>query len=206
MRGVWVDIGNDPTYSLYGRYGITAPFFDPRDQRVTAAYLDGVKAHPGITTCGIYTVWDWDSAFSDPKKYAEWTDAQLKRIGWRGNAPVCLNIEKGANGVGDGNFGSYVVSCLKRWRELRPKRDTWWSPPGMQGGLFSPSQVEAITDTKVVTTPQMYTGSMVPLAHDVTIDLLIHGFSGTLLDGMYDAAALPFNWRGFGFTQGRLPR
>lgn len=205
MRGVWVDSGNDPAYGKFPAFGITAPFFDPRDPRVTREYLTDVARRPGITACGIYTAWNWGAQFSDPAKYAEWTDAQLLRIGWPGNALVCLNIEKGENGVTDANFAAYVVACLKRWRQLRPKRETWWSPPGFQGGLFDPLHVMAIANTGVITAPQMYAGNMQALGHDVTIDLLVQGFPGAYLDGMYDAAALPYNWRGFAFTQGRLP-
>src|SRR5581483_3217382 len=50
------------------------------------------------------------------------------RIGWMGNPPVCLDIE-----VHD---ISYVLGCLRRWRQLRPTRETDWTLEGMQGGLL----------------------------------------------------------------------
>lgn len=205
MRGVWIDNGTNPDYAKLARYGITVPFFDPRDPRVTADYLAEVAAHPGIDTCGIYTAWNWDGTFKDPKTYVQWTDAVLRNIGWPGNALVCLDMEKGANGVTDATFGQYVVAALKEWRRLRPKRDTWWTLEGFQGGNFSVIQVQAIAGKAVRIAPQMYAGNMAPLEHDVTIDLLVHSFPPGMLDGMYDAAVLPYAWRGFAFTQGRLP-
>ena len=43
-KAVWVDAGNDPDYAKLQANGITVPYFDLRDPRVTAAYLDAVKA------------------------------------------------------------------------------------------------------------------------------------------------------------------
>lgn len=205
MKAVWVDQGNDPTYSLYPRYGITAPFFDPRDPRVTAAYLDAVKAHGDITNCGIYTAWNWKQEFSDPNVYAEWTDSELRRIGWQGNALVCLDIEKG-NGVNDSNYATYTTQALTRWRQLRATRQTWLTLEGMQGGLFAPTLVTAIKQKNIRMAPQFFEGNMTPHKHSCVIDLEEPGVPADRIDGMYDAAILPRLWRGFAFTQGRLPR
>jgi hypothetical protein len=199
MRSTWVDSGNDPAYGLYPRYGITVPFFDPRDPRVTASYLDGVLAHPQITQCGIYTAWNWGSFSAE--EYAEWTDAQLRRINWQGNAWVFLDIEKG-HGVNDSNFVSYAAAALKRWRQLRPSRKTWWTLEGMQGGLFSGNQATTIDKLNIPICPQFFMGDMNPQPHSPIIDLQEVGF--TKIDGMYDAAQLPAIWRGCAFTQGRL--
>lgn len=194
MRAVWVDSGNDPDYAKLARYGITVPFFDPRDPRVTAQYLDAVAAHPNIDTCGIYTAWNWQS-WTGPQ-YAEWTDQQLRRIGWMGNAIVCLNIE-------NHDINGYVIPALRRWRQLRPSRKTWWTLEGMQGGLFSGNQPSTVNALNIILAPQFYEGNMTPHRHSPVIDLEEPGFA--LIDGMYDAAVLPSIWRGFAFTQGRLP-
>lgn len=201
MKAVWIDNGSDVNYPLLAKYAITTPFFDPRDPRVTAAYLDSVKAHSGISACGIYTVWNWQPEFSDPVKYAEWTDQQLRRINWAGNALVCFDIEKG-NGVSDQNFATYVISCLTRWRQLRPTRKTWWTLEGMQGGLFSGNQGPTISKLDIPACPQFFEGNMTPHRHSCVIDLQEYGFKK--VDGMYDAAVLPRVWRGMAFTQGRL--
>jgi hypothetical protein len=205
VKAVWVDSGNDPNFALLANYGITAPFFDPRDPRVTAAYLDSIKAHAGIDTCGIYTAWNWQPEFSDPKVYVEWTDSELKRIGWQGNALVCLDIEKG-NGVSDANYATYTASALTRWRQLRPTRKTWLTLEGMQGGLFSTALVTTIKQKKIRMAPQFFTGNMTPHRHSCVIDLEVPGVPADKIDGMYDAAVLPLRWVGFAFTQGRLPQ
>lgn len=205
MRAVWVDAGSDPNFSLYPKYGITVPFFDPRDPRVTASYLDSVKAHSGITACGIYTAWNWEPEFSDPDEYAEWTDKQLLRINWLGNPIVCLDIEKG-NGVSDQNFAAYTTQALTRWRALRPSRATWLTVEGMQAGLFAKPLVETIKQKKIRMAPQFFKGDMSPHRHSCVIDLEEAGVPADMIDGMYDAAVMALNWRGFAFTQGRLPQ
>lgn len=202
---VWVDNGQDPDYAKLARYGIRLPYFDPRDPRVTAAFLQAVADHPAIDTCGIYTAWSWQPDFTSPERYAEWTHEQLLRIGWQGNALVYLDIEKGANGITDATLASYTVACLKRWRQLRPTRGTALTFEGMQGGLFPPASVSAISSANVRVAPQLYVGAMQPQPHSPIIDLLMAGFPGDRLDGMYDGAALPYRWRGCAFTQGRLP-
>lgn len=200
-KSVWIDNGSDPNYALLAKYNIKVLFFDPRDPRVTASYLDSVKAQGGIEQCGIYTVWNWQPEFSDPVKYAEWTDQQLLRINWAGNPWVFLDIEKG-NGVNDQNFVSYAISCLTRWRQLRPSRTTYWTLEGMQGGLFSGNQANQIESKNVRTYPQFFAGNMTPHTECCVIDLQEVGF--TKIDGMYDGSLIPNIWRGCAFTQGRL--
>lgn len=201
MRAVWIDNGSDPDYARLARYGITAPYFDPRDPRVTPTYLDGVKAH-GVSP-GIYFAWNWYTP-RPPAVLAQTMSDDLKRLGWAGNPPVCIDIEKG-HGLDDTNVVAYVVAFFQAWRALRPTRPTDYTLEGFQGGLWSPQKVKQLVATNVGVCPQMYDGAMRPLAHDVTLDLLIQGFPGERLAGMYDAAALPYNWRGYAFTQGRLP-
>lgn len=206
MRATWVDYGNDPNWTALIKHGITHPFFDCRDPRVTSSYLDSIKAHANIETCGIYTAWNWRPEFSDPVKYVEWTDAELRRINWPGNALVCLDIEKGHNGITDANFAEYAIKALARWRKLRPMRKTWWTMEGMQGGLFSKSLVETVTSLNIRLAPQMFTGDMTPHRHSCVIDLRAAGVDANKIDGMYDGALLPNNWDGFAFTMGRLPQ
>ena len=195
MNGVWVDAGNDPTYGKFPPHGITSCWFDPRDPRVTADYLDGVVAHG--YSAGLYFAWDWWPGLSGPQ-FADKCSAELKRINWHGNPSVCLDIETH-------DLSGYVVPCLTHWRQIRPNRPTWWTLEGMQGGLFTQAQVATIGGLTIRLAPSMYHGDMTPLPHSPVIDLLMAGFQGYMIDGMYDAAALPFRWRGFAFTQGRLP-
>jgi hypothetical protein len=66
--------------------------------------------------------------------------------------------------------------------------------------------VDAIATAHVGIVPQFYTGDMRPFAADrVVLDLVNHHFPSTRIWGFYDAAALPLDWQGYAFTQGRLP-
>lgn len=200
-RAVWVDAGSNVDKAKLARYGIDSPYFDPRDPRVTPAFLDTVKAQ-GFKP-GLYFAWNWYPVTTGAA-FADTVDAELRQLGWAGNPPVCIDIEKG-DGLTDTNVVAYVVSFFQRWRQLRPKRETDYTLEGFQGGLFTPAAVRAIVAANVQVCPQFYAGNMSALGHSPTVDLLMAGFPGERLDGMYDAAALPWRWRGYAFTQGRLP-
>jgi len=202
-RAVWVDANNDAAYAKYPARGISAPYFDPRDPRVTPAYLNGVKMFPGIEEVGLYFAWNWYPPQS-ASALAQTISNAVKQVGWFGNPPVCIDIEKG-HGLDDGNYAPYVTAFFQRWRQLRPTRATAYTLEGFQGGLFSARNVSILNAANLRVCPQLYAGDMTPLGHSPIIDLLIAGFDGARLDGMYDAADLPYSWRGFAFTQGRLP-
>ena len=46
---------------------------------------------------------------------------------------------------------------------------------------------------------------MTPVEHSPILDLLMSGFPAERIDGFYNAAALPYRWRGFAFTMATLP-
>jgi len=195
MRAIWIDEGSDADYAKLRAHGmITSPYFSLRDPRVTRSYLDAVAAE-GFTP-GLFAAYNWYPTL-DGAGFAEKCDAELKRIGWL-NPPLCADIET--------HDVVYILAFLKRWRELRPKRLTFWTLEGFQGGLFAPADVLAINAARVHVVPQHYTGDMRPLAADrIAIDLIARGFDILRLWGFYDAASLPGRWEGFAFTQGRLP-
>lgn len=203
MRAVWVDDGQTPDYAKLARYGIGGVYFAGNDARLTPAYLQSVKDHAGVAEVGLYYAWNWYPVQA-AKALARTISEAVKAVGWLGNPPVCIDIEKG-HGLTDANYTAYAVAFFQEWRRLRPSRKTAYTLEGFQGGLFGPADVLHIAAANLEICPQMYAGNMAPLAHDVTIDLLIQGFPAAQLSGMYDAAALPYNWRGFAFTQGRLP-
>lgn len=194
MRAVWVDEDSDANYDKLRAHGITAPYYSHRDTRVTASYLESVKAK-GFAP-GIFSAWNWFEDLTGPQ-YAEHLSNELKRINWKGNAPVLVDIET--------KDVAYILSFFKRWRELRPTRKTDWTLEGFQGGLFTGNSVGQIIGANVGVCPQLYAGNMTPLEHSPIIDLLIQGFPGSRLFGVYDAARLPTRWRGYAFTSGRLP-
>lgn len=193
-RAVWIDSGAALDVGKLHQAGITAPYYAHTDPQVTAAQLDVVKSL-GFAP-GIYSAWNWYPNLDGPR-YAEKLDSELRRIGWAGNAPVCVDIE--THDVG------YILAFFRRWRVLRPTRATAFTFEGFQGGLFSPTDVSTLVGCDLRFVPQLYRGDMTPHEHSPIIDLLIAGFPAGRIDGFYDAAALPYSWRGFAFTQARLP-
>lgn len=195
MNAVWVDEGSGLDAARCRAHGITAPYFSHREAGVTAAYLDSV-AQQGFAP-GIYSAWNWRTDLDGPG-YAQYVSDELKRINWKGNAPVQLDIE-------DHDIAGYVLPCLRRWRQLRPTRPTSWTLEGFQGGLFTGAQVAEFVSLKIGLCVQLYDGGMNPLQHSPILDMLMQGFPGTLLSGFYNAAALPYRWNGWAFTQATLP-
>lgn len=192
-RAIWIDEGSNPDKAKLNHYGITAPYFSHRDSRVTAEYLDDV-AELGFSP-GIYSAWNWYPELSG-KLYATKIDNELRRIGWKGNAPVCVDIEN--------HDLQFILDFFRHWRQIRPTRYTAFTFEGFQGGLLAPIIPELrLRVTRFV--PQLYDGQMEPLDHSPILDLLMYGVPGAMIDGFYDAARLPYAWRGFAFTQARLP-
>lgn len=195
VRGVWVDEGNDADEAKI-RAVQANPWYSTRDPWVTAKYLTDVASRGFFP--GLYVASSWVPQLTG-EQFAQYVSDSLLRIGWRGNPWVCMDIETH-------DIAGFVLPCFRRWRELRPARPTWWSLEGMQGGLFdSPTVAEIAGGLGIRVAPQLYSGDMTPLAHSPILDLLMAGFPGAYLDGTYDAARLPYRWRGFAFTQGRLP-
>lgn len=203
MRAVWVDAGNDPDYAKLDANGIGWPYFDAREERLSAAYLDNVRAHPGIDGCGVYVIAEWFPNLPGPQ-LAEYADHRLRDIAWQGNPPVMFDIE-GAHF----DLNGYVVPCLQRWRELRPKRITDLTIEGHKGGMFSILQVRQVAKLVRWTVPQCYDGAMRPWdTYAMIADLQLRGFLSQEVRPFMDAAHLLPWWGtpdGFAFTQGRLP-
>jgi len=191
-RCIWIDEGHDVEKDKLIAHEIYYPYFSHRDSRVTNDYLKGVVAQ-GFSP-GIYTAWNWYNL--DPVSYAIKIDNELRRIGFGGNPPVCIDIE-----IHDPH---YLTTFFAKWRQIRPTRKTYFTFEGFQGGLLGPVIPELLT-RNLYFVPQLYRGDMSPLEHSPMIDLLMYGIPGNLLHGFYDAAALPSVWRGFAFTQERLP-
>ncbi len=195
-RAVWVDEGHALHAERLRAHGITAPYFSHRrDQAGVTKDTLQAAADAGFRP-GIYSAWNWYTL--DGPAYARLLDRELRRIGWPGNAPLCVDIETH-------DVEGYVLPFFREWRRLRPSRPTHFTFEGWQGGLYSPANVLELVGYGLRFVPQLYRGDMAPVGHSPLIDLLIAGFPGERLDGFYDAAALPYRWRGFAFTQARLP-
>lgn len=205
MRAVFAEHEQDVDLNKLRRYGITEIVVPTQDSPLANAdklqYLKDQGFKPTL-----FVAWNWFPGLSGTQ-FAEKCDAELKRIGWGGNPHLQADIEKGA-GVDDSNYVDYVVSFVRRWRQLRPTRETSWTLESMQGGLFNGryAAVQAILASAVRVVPQFYDGTMKASAQDVALkDLMLYGFPAQLIRGYYDAAALPANWDGYAWTSGRLP-
>jgi hypothetical protein len=197
-RSVWIDFGNDPSYAVLKAHGITEVVFDIRDPRLTKTYLAGVQAK-GLKT-GVYAAWNWPETknLSGPG-FATWVDAELKALNISQNVPfVHLNDET--------HDPVRIVGMLSWWRRIRPKKRTLFTFEGMQGGLYSKADVDALNALAVDYGPQCYTGDMTRMESATVVqDLISHGFDPARIVPFLDAAQLGYWWTGVAYTQGRLP-
>lgn len=199
MRALWIDRNNDPDWVKVAAYKMTALYFDMTDLRVHTSYLQNVQSRG--YAAGVYVAPNWAGFEGDGRQFAEKVDAQLKLIvpiAGPSFPKVQMDIEK--------HDAQYVIDCLSRWRELRPNQDTSWTFEPNQTGWMSDELVVAVVANRVRIVPQYYLGGMQPVAADRELIRLIgRGFPVSSISGFYDAAALPYGWDGFAFTQGRLP-
>lgn len=206
IRAAWVDHGQDAPYHALEKHLITDVYFDIRDPRLDLTYLNTVRGHgyaPGLYACSQGDGWPNPTTMSGPG-FADWVyDKVQKQIapGTSGSYPkVLLNCEQH-------DIGGWIIPMLKRWRSKSPRRETYWSMEGRQGGNMSPF-VEQINKFNIGLAPQMYRGDMSPQPAGVVYELVRYGFAPGRIWAMYDGAALPWNWEwigGFAFTAGRLP-
>lgn len=201
MRACWIDAGSDPDYPKLAANGITWPYFDIREERLTPDYLDAVRGHAGIEGVGVYAVASWYPS-ATPEGFANIADQRLRQIGWRGNPAVMFDIE-----VAD--LVAYVLACLGAWRQLRPTRTTDLTIEGHKGALFNAADVINTVAKVRYVVPQCYDGAMNPWdTWAIVADLWAAGFPPAKTCPFYDAAHLLPWWgspAGFAFTQGRLP-
>ena len=198
MRNLWVDAGNDPQYEKADANGIKGFFFALSDPRVTKQYLQAVHAR-GYAV-GVYMAWNWLMyAGKTGKEMAELVNDQVAPL------IVSTSVPKVQFDIED-HDPSLITSCLLRWRQLRRYHDTSWTLEGMQGGWMSPAFVTSVVGSKIRVVPQSFMGNMTPWAADQVLrDLTRRGYPEKLISLFYDAKALPADWDGWAFTQGRLP-
>lgn len=200
MNYVWIDVNSDPDWSRLARHGIDGVYLALGDARTTRVALRDA-ANRGFTV-GVYMASNWGEyvGLSGPQ-IAEAVHQRVQPLVWsRTSRPkVQFDMEE--------HDPEKIASCLERWRELQPARDTSWTMESMQGGWMSGDFVQRVRKCKVRVVPQFYRGDMSPIAADASLrDLMERGFPESLVTGFWDAAALPHYWRGWAFTQARLPQ
>lgn len=201
VRNVWVDENNDADFAKLAANGITGAYFALRDARVTKAYLQGVRAHAGITEVGVYFAKNWwpnDTA----DELAERVSALCNPL-FANTAPdfpaVCADIET--------NDVDFQLAFFTTWRHLRPRRITDLTIEGHKGGLYRPADVIRIVAATRYIGPQSYNGANTQVWDSLAMarDLVDAGFPIATVYPFLDAAHLGEWWQGYAFTQGRLP-
>lgn len=193
LHACWVDKDHEVDATKLRNHGIDRPFLDARSSNATAEYMDTLQKQ-GFTP-GLYWAWNWYPDL-DGTRLADKIHQDLRRINWQGNPEVCVDIES--------HDVAYIRAFIHTWRILRPRRTTYLTVEGMQGGILQAVDTD-IANGRIILAPQLYDGNMNPLPHSPIIDVLLMGLPSDLVVGMYDAARLPYRWSGFSFTQGRLP-
>ena len=226
MKFDWVDAGNDADWQKHFRNRIDGEFYAGSDPAVDIARRC-IDSKSRGHAAGLYTAWNWWGGSDDGAAYAERTDVVLKAVEAelrkRGMPPsnsfpkVQLNNERHEPDV--------ILDMLRRWRELRPNKDTSWTFEGGQAGWMSPVFVAEVIRHRVRLVPQLYRGRMANIdlrssdpgaflneliasvvdSHAEARELIKAGFPDTIISPFYDAAFLPIGWDGFAFTMGRLP-
>lgn len=198
MKYLWVDYPDNPYWEAIAKHGINGLFFDPRQERVTKAYLEDVASRGKAV--GIYFGAAWGELGTTPESYVakaqEWTDPLRKsttfpRVQW--------DLEM--------HDPEFILAVLQLWRKKYPSQATSWTLESFQGGwMDTEAFVKPVLACRVRVVPQYFHGDMTPFAQDTAMrDLLVRGFPHSIISGHYDAARLPDRWDGYAFTQGRLP-
>jgi len=103
---------------------------------------------------GLYSCWNWISAYSNPKVMAQEMCDMMDSVG--GVAAVMYNDET--------KSPNRILGLLNSHRAIKPHGPISWALEGMQGGWFTPPLVNWInSDTNCVTVPESFEGDMTPI-------------------------------------------
>lgn len=204
MNFVWVDAGNQADWAKLARHGIKGEFYastDPVPALRANLTASRNRGHAG----GLYSAWNWIPNTNDGAAYAEFANGLLlpveTQLAGKSNSFPKVQLDN------ENHDPDVILAMLRRWRQLQPKKDTSWTFEGFQGGWMDPGFVQEVLSYKVRLVPQLYSGDMQIHFDSLAAarDLTKRGFPESLVSPFYDAAALPAEWEGFAFTQGRLP-
>ncbi len=206
-RFVWVDAGNDADWEKHARHQINGEYYAGTDSPIDIARRCSESRKRGHAA-GVYTALNWWGG-GEGEEYAERTHAILQAVedhmrdlGLRPtNSFPKVQLDHESHEPDD------ILDMLRRWRELRPYKDTSWTFEGGQGGWMGPLFVAEVIRHRVRLTPQLYNGEMTEVWDALTFarDLTMRGFPDSLISPFYDAANLPVGWDGWAFTMGTLP-
>lgn len=163
-----------PLYYYDPAYG---KFFLNTDE-LTQNYREGVNSQ-GFQY-GLYTCWNWQSAYSDPKVMAGDMADAMETVG--NVAAAMYNDET--------HSSSRILALLKAHRTKEPHGPLSWALEGMQGGWFTSPLVNWInSDTNCVCVPESFEGDMTPInVGQVRTNLINAGINGPRAKVFLDAS------------------
>lgn len=209
MRYLWVDWPDNPNWDKCAEYGIDGLFFDPRPRPgevqphvIDKKYLEEVNAR-GFAV-GIYIGAGWGELGQSPTSYINKAIEWMKGLRKSNSFPkVQWDLER----IKPNNAENvqFILDVLRKWRVVFPWQDTSWTLEPGQGGLFGKEFIEEVTQKlRVRVVPQLFGGAM--QAFDVEyVKEDLRNFPPQSISLCHDAARLGIGWKGFAFTQGRLP-
>lgn len=202
MRAIWIDEGKTPDWPKLEREQITDLYFSARYG--TKAEVDDARAR-GYRV-GIYRARSWDEGLAGKEWAKLLSDDVARFVGGDGRG---IGVQLGVQMNIEHKDEAWIKSCLLWWRLYRPLRETSWACEGFQGGWMTNIRT-AFTVARVLLVPENYGGDMDKPTEqwdsDGTVqDLIDYGFPAKNVVPFHDAKYLRRGWRGFAFTQQRLP-
>ncbi len=100
----------------------------------------------------------------------------------------------------------YVITAIRRFRELRSGRHLIWTCEPLQGGWFSPELVQLINDDPLLAVaPQTYYGDMRCVYVELVVnDLLQRGVKREKIVPFLRADRLDVGWDGYAFDHSNI--
>jgi len=167
LAGTFGTIANSAIWNAAGRHALDGLFLDART--TTRTDLETIR-NQGRTP-GIKVDPSWFGISG--RQIAEWTHARLIDLGFVGAdaalaCDVCFDNEH-HSGLADPSQD--IIEMIVRWRQLRWKRQSYWSPEPEQAGWMRPELIQLINaDINLGVVAQSYRGNMEPVAADVVRD------------------------------------
>lgn len=208
MRAALVTAGGPkvPDLDKARRYGITRLYWEAIDPQLDADLLAAVSAK-GFDV-GVMRDPNWDrSTAVDLARKCDADLVRLKRGGAGVQCAVLVDIEYPYHDP------VFILAWLREWRDLRPQRDTCWTPEYHQAGWFGSQLVAAINaDVNLRVIPQAYVDDPpLPVSPDATrCDVTNAGVHRErtrvfYLPGQVERAAVGLAWDGIVFDFAKLP-
>jgi hypothetical protein len=231
VNAIWIDQGDVPDYVKLRARGIHSLYFDIRQSGDLnwggwdcAARCSDARRHGFIV--GVYWGQSWGEAKYTGAAFADKISRQISGMEelWRaaGESLQCefqIDLET-VNGIDHSLDAAWMTAFFKRWRVIRPGKQTSWTLESYQGGPYTWMTRELVsiinTDINLIIVPQLYTGDVSinvdsasaerDLRHMRYSDGTLGGINENRIQFFYEADNYPeVGWRGWLFTSRSLP-